>query len=100
SNFWAIDFRNSASQMLGMLGTTGILGVAAMLGLRFGLGTISVKSISAHNKFDERQAVKIGLFSSWFVLAIGKFLYPSVLSVEFMFWNLMAILMVIILNKK
>ncbi|MEF8847503.1 MAG: hypothetical protein V5A57_03695, partial [Candidatus Paceibacterota bacterium] len=30
SNFWTIDFRNSASQMLGLLGTTGILGIVAM----------------------------------------------------------------------
>lgn len=100
SNFWTIDFRSSASQMLGMLGTTGVLGVVAMLALMVGLGKVSVKSILGDNKFTRTQAMKIGLFSSWLILALGKFLYPSVLSVEFMFWNLMAILMVIILNKK
>lgn len=100
--FWSVNFQSASSQMLGMLGTTGILGLLSFLGVIVTFAYMAVKrliSTKQNRKFTATKAFKIGLFSSWLVLVAGKFLYPSSLSLEFLFWLVMALFTIIILNN-
>lgn len=102
SIWWTISFQRAPSQMLELLGTTGILGVLAMLGVILSFGTISIRNLirQQRGKFTLDKALKTGLISGWLVLAAGKFLYPAALSIEFLFWLFMGLFIIIILSKE
>jgi len=102
SQFWSLNLQRAPSQMFGMMATTGILGVAALLSLIVGFAIIAGKFLvrGKQGKFDLSQSLQVGLFSSWVVLAVGKFVHPSTISIEFSFWLLMTLLLVIIFNEK
>lgn len=102
SVWWAVTLQRASSQMLGLLATTGILGALAMLGVIVSFGVTSIKKIigQQRGKFTPTRALKIGLVSGWLVLVTGKFLYPAVLSVQFLFWLFMALFVTITLFNK
>lgn len=102
SVFWAVNFQNAPSQILEMLGTTGILGIAAMLSLIIGFGSIGVKEIvrGKRGKFTLRRSLQVGLFAGWLVLVAGKFLYPASISLRFLFWLFMTLFMIITFSNR
>ena len=99
---WSVNFQNAPSQMLGLLATNGILGVLAWLGVIGSFAFVGIKELitGERRKFGLRESLMVGLFSGWLTLAVGKFLYPVNLSLEFLFWFLMALLVVIKFSKK
>lgn len=100
--FWSITFQNAPSQLLGLLSTTGILGSLSLLAVMMSFGFLGVKDMikEEQRKFNLAKALKIGLFSSWMTLAVGKLLYPVVLSLEFLFWLFMGLFIILILSEK
>lgn len=100
--FWGVRFQSAPSQMLEVMGTVGILGVLAMLALIVGFGILAIKNLVQWSKSEKtgRPALMLGLFSAWLVLAAGKFLYGANLSLEFMFWLMMAAFLAISLKER
>lgn len=100
TNFWAVRFPNAPSQMLGLLGTTGILGVLGFLALIAGLAFVAIPKLAKRSeKINETRLLGIGIFSGWLVLAIGKFLYSTTISLSFLFWLLTALFLVLAAKK-
>lgn len=99
---WSVNFQNAPSQMLGLIATNGILGILAWFGLIGSFGFVGIKELitGERRKFGLKESLTVGLFSGWLTLAVGKFLYPVNLSLEFLFWSLMALLVVIKFSKK
>lgn len=99
--FWSVNFQNAPSQILGMFSTTGIVGGLTFLFLIIGFGFLGLKEAlkGTRRRFSTSKGLEIGLFSSWLVLAAGKLLYPSALSLEFLFWSFMAWLIILILKE-
>lgn len=95
---WNIRFDRSASWILTMLATTGLLGLLSWL-----FWVIFLIFRSMINLIRSRTSVlwlySLGLVSSWFLLFIGKIVYSSNLTLEFLFWILTALLVVLGFHK-
>ncbi|MEA3249573.1 MAG: tetratricopeptide repeat protein [Patescibacteria group bacterium] len=91
--FWNIRFDRASTSFMTMLATIGLLGALSWLMIPLVLlGSAARKLLRS----DERTwHILIGMFSSWFLLTLAKFLYSSTLSLEFMFWIMMAMLVVV-----
>lgn len=87
--FWNVHFDRSASSFLTLLATTGILGIAAWLvlfgffGARVGIGLA---------KGREDWLLRLTMFAGWVALFVGKLLYSTNMSLEFLFWMMTALL--------
>jgi tetratricopeptide (TPR) repeat protein len=91
--FWNIRFDRASTSFLTMLATIGLFGALSWLMVPFVLLGSAMRKLL---KSDERTwHILIGMFSSWFLLTLAKFLYSSTLSLEFMFWIMMAMLVVV-----
>ncbi len=91
--FWNIRFDRASTNFMTMLATIGLLGALSWLMVPLVLlGSATRKLL----KSDERTwHILIGMFSSWFLLTLARFLYSSTMSLEFMFWVMMAMLVVV-----
>jgi len=102
--FWTVRFSSGASEILDKLTTTGILGLIsflAILGLFFYLGLKEIiKEIKNEEKIEFYWILKLGIFSSWLTTTITFFLYPSNLSLGFLFWIFTALFIVILSHSK
>lgn len=91
--FWNIRFDRGSSRALTLLATTGLLGfVSWLLVLAFLLVSAGRKLFRTD---EETWHALIGLFAAWALLAVSKFLYSSTMTLEFVFWVTLALLVVV-----
>jgi tetratricopeptide (TPR) repeat protein len=96
SQFWNIRFDRGASHVLTSFASTGYLGTLSWLILALYLLGISVRSLL---QADEKTwHIMVSIFSAWLLLVLGRFLYSSTITLEFVFWMTTAFL-VIVLHK-
>lgn len=112
--FWAIRFATGASDILDKLATIGILGILAFLGLVGHFLVISIKKLIEKKKKEEEIIIKgisreakiydwiltLGIFSSFLGIFTATLFYPVNVSLSFLFWILMASLLVLMETKK
>ncbi|MFC1638827.1 tetratricopeptide repeat protein [Patescibacteria group bacterium] len=91
--FWNVRFDRGSTRFFTLLATVGLLGTLSwVLVAVFLLGSATRKLLKA----DERTwHVLIGMFAAMLLLVVSKFLYSSTLTLEFMFWITMALLVVV-----
>lgn len=90
--FWNIRFDRASSRFLTSLATTGLIGTLSwLLVALFLLVSAGRKLFKAD---EETWHLLIGVFSAWALLLVSKFLYSSTLTLEFIFWVMMAVLVV------
>ncbi len=97
TNFWSVKFNEASSRFFTLATTTGFLGAAAFL---FLVGSILVYIFSSFVKIfgrnEEGTYTLIGLASAWIYLTLVYFLYPSNVTIDFMWWIATASLIVLI----
>lgn len=92
TGFWSVPFDRSSSHLLTLLATTGIVGLATYLLMLLYLAIrIKITLWRGHKEWLTTLAVFIG----WSTLFIGRFLYSSNLALDFAFWMLTAMLVVL-----
>jgi tetratricopeptide (TPR) repeat protein len=97
TNFWNVPFDRSSSRLLTMLATTGILGFAAFCVL-FGWFKI-VALLRLRKGHEDWWLTGLTVFSAWAAFGVGKLVYSSNLTLEFMFWLMTALLVVLLWPK-
>jgi len=97
TNFWSVKFNEASSRFFTLATTAGFLGAAAFL---FLIGSILVYIFSSFVKIfgrnEEGTYTLIGLASAWIYLTLVYFLYPSNVTIDFMWWIATASLIVLI----
>ncbi len=89
TQFWSVPFDRSASRLLTMLATLGILGLAAFLVMAIFLAVrTKIKLWRDHDDW----LVTLAAFSGWIALFFGRIFYSSNMTLEFAFWMLTAML--------
>ena len=89
TDFWATHFDSTISSALDRLITTGILGLLAWLGFLGAFIWLAFRRLlRSFNPIDT--VLNLGILAGWAGIALGLFLYPSNLSLEFLFWTLTA----------
>lgn len=89
TNFWSVPFDRSASRLLTLLATTGILGFAAYVVMLVFLAIrTKIKLWRGHDEW----LTTLAVFSGWTALLVGKMAYSSNMTLEFGFWMLTAML--------
>ncbi|MFA5926196.1 MAG: tetratricopeptide repeat protein [Parcubacteria group bacterium] len=87
TNFWSVKFNEASSRFFTIATTTGFLGAIAFL---FLIGSVLVYIFSSFVKIfgknQEGTYMLIGLTAMWFYLTLVYFLYPSNITVDFMWW--------------
>jgi len=91
--FWNIRFDRASTSFMTMLATIGLLGALTWLMVPLILLGSAMRKLLRSD--EQTWHILIGMFSSWFLLTLAKFLYSSTLSLEFMFWVMMAMLVVV-----
>jgi tetratricopeptide (TPR) repeat protein len=104
TNFWSVKFNEASSRFFTLATTTGFLGAAAFL---FLIGSILVYIFSSFVKIfgrsEEGAYTLIGLTAMWIYLTLVYFLYPSNITIDFMWWIATASIVVltsIVFHKK
>jgi tetratricopeptide (TPR) repeat protein len=97
TNFWNVHFDRSPSRLLTMLATTGILGFAAFCAL-FGWFKI-VAFLRLRKGHEDWWLTGLTVFATWLAFGAGKLVYSSNLTLEFMFWLMTALLVVLLWPK-
>lgn len=98
TQLWDVKFDRSASRVLTMLTTTGLFGIISWLFLIIFLAVQTVFNL-IKEKSGALWLNQLAVGSAWFLLLIAKFLYSSNLTLEFSFWVLTAILIVMTSHK-
>lgn len=89
TDFWSVQFDRSASRILTMLATLGILGLASFLVMVIFLSIYTkLKLWRGHDEW----LVTLATFAAWVTLLLGKVFYSSNMTLEFAFWMLTAML--------
>jgi len=94
--FWNVHFDRSSSSFLTLLATTGILGIAGWLVL-FGFFGGRIGWGLARGKED--WLLRLTMFAGWSALLVGKLLYSTNMSLEFLFWMMTALLVTMEWNQ-
>ena len=95
---WSTGFDRSASRVLTMLATAGLLGLVSWLFIIIFLA-VQIISRVVREKTSVLWVYVLGLTSAWFLLLVAKFLYSSNLTLEFLFWVLTALLVALVSQK-
>lgn len=82
--FWNVRFNQGVSKTFSMPSTLGIIGVGFWLVLVVFFAAWGILKLMT--KKGKNWGVAFGFFSSWIFLAIMQFLYPTNLTLEFIFW--------------
>lgn len=93
--FWNVRFRTSRSKILGLLATGGAFGILSFLGLLGFFVFLAVKFLLAKAKTEESEEefswrLSLGLLISFLTLTLGYFLYRSNLTLDFLWFLLLA----------
>jgi tetratricopeptide (TPR) repeat protein len=93
SPFWNTRFDRSASRFLTLLATTGLFGALSWLMVLLFLLFSAARQLF---KADENTwHTLIGVFAATCVLVIAKFIYSSTITLEFMTWVMIALLVIV-----
>lgn len=95
---WDVKFDRSASRALTMLTTTGLFGIISWLFIIIFLAVQSVVNL-IKEKSGALWLNQLAVAAAWFLLLIAKFIYSSNLTLEFSFWVLTALLVVMTSHK-
>ncbi|MFA5128976.1 MAG: tetratricopeptide repeat protein [Patescibacteria group bacterium] len=98
TQLWDVKFDRSASRVLTMLTTTGLFGIISWLFVAVFLAVLLVSNL-IKEKSGALWLNQLAVGAAWLALLLGKFLYSSNLTLEFSFWILTAILVVITSHK-
>ncbi len=92
--FWGTRFSSGSSELSDRLATTGILGFLSFLAVVLVSAFIGFKSIVSRESKKESLTwvMMIGVFASFIGTIVGLLLYPSNLSLIFIFWLLVALI--------
>jgi tetratricopeptide (TPR) repeat protein len=91
--FWNIRFDRGATHFLTLLATIGLLGTLTWLMVSlFALFSAGRKLVQSNER---NWYLLIGIFSAWLLLLVSKFLYSSTLTLDFAFWIMLALLLVV-----
>ncbi len=92
TQFWSVHFDRSSSRLLTILATTGILGLASFLVLALYLmGRTALRLWRGHDEW----LLTLAVFAGWVALLAGKIFYSSNMTLEFLFWMLTALLVIL-----
>ncbi len=87
--FWNVPFDRAASHLLTLLATTGIVGLAVYLLMTLFLALrTKMKLWRGHDDW----LMTLAVFAGWSALFVGRIVYSSNITLEFMFWMLTALL--------
>ncbi len=96
TNFWAVKFTEGSSRFFTLATSTGLLGTLAFI---FLVGSILVHIFSSFIKIfgrsEEGTYTLIGVTAVWMYLTIALFLYPSNVTLDFLWWAITASLVVL-----
>lgn len=96
TTFWSVQFDRSASRLLTLLATTGILGLAALLVLAaFIAGNVGYRLARGRDDW----TLTLAVFAGWSMLLVGKALYSSNVTLELVFWMLTSYLVILGWNR-
>jgi tetratricopeptide (TPR) repeat protein len=98
TQLWDVKFDRSASRVLTMLTTTGLFGIISWLFIIVFVGILLISNL-IKEKSGALWLNQLAVGAAWFALLLGKFLYSSNLTLEFSFWILTAILVVMTSHK-
>ncbi len=91
SQFWNVRFDRSASHAITTLATTGFVGTLPWL--LIALLLFFSAGYRFFNKTQEEMGhLLIGAFAAWFLLLVARLTYSSTITLEFIFWMTMAVL--------
>ncbi len=85
--FWGVRFGSGSSDILDKLASTGILGLLSFLGILGIFAWLALKSLVRK----KQDVLGLGIFSAWLTVVAGIMLYPSNISLGFLFWIFTAI---------
>ncbi|MBU0625096.1 tetratricopeptide repeat protein [Patescibacteria group bacterium] len=91
--FWNIRFDRGSIHFLTLLATIGLLGALSWLVIPLFLFFSAGRKLFQSNT--RVWHILIGVFSAWLLLLLSKFLYSSTLTLDFLFWIMLALLLVI-----
>lgn len=94
--FWNVHFDRSSSSFLTVLATTGILGFAGLLVLVVFMAGRAGMSLA---KGRDEWLLRLTVFAGWSALVVGKMLYSSNMTLEFLFWLMTTMLVILEWNK-
>jgi len=94
--FWNVHFDRSSSAFLTVLATTGILGFAGLLVLVVFMAGRAGFSLA---KGREEWLLRLTVFAGWSALVVGKLFYSSDMTLEFLFWLMTTMLVILEWNK-
>lgn len=105
--FWNFKTDSGGSKMITILATQGILGILSLFVLIVlfvfkGIVFFAKRKISDSEEKENSPALLmgIGIFSSFIALIVANFLYKSNMSLEFLFFSMMAFFLVLIYPEK
>jgi tetratricopeptide (TPR) repeat protein len=98
TQLWDVKFDRSASRVLTMLTTTGLFGIISWLFVVVFLGVLVIINL-IKEKSGALWLNQLAVGGAWFALLLAKFIYSSNLTLEFSFWILTAILVVMTSHK-
>ncbi len=91
--FWNIRFDRGATEFLTSLATAGLLGTLSWLMVAIFLLVSAGRKLMRAD--EETWHVLIGTFAAWTALVVGRFTYSSTITLDFLFWISMALLVVV-----
>lgn len=91
--FWNIRFDRGATRFLTSLATTGLLGTLSWLMVAAFLLVSAARKLVKTD--EETWHVLIGVFAAWTLLVAARFTYSSTITLEFLFWLTMGLLVVV-----
>ncbi len=93
TQFWNLRFDRSAMRALTVAATAGLLGFLTWLLVAVFLLVSSARQLLKAD--EETWHILISMFAAWFLLVLSKFLYSSTMTLEFLTWVTMALLVVV-----
>ena len=91
--FWNTRFTNAISQIISLVATAGILGLATYLLILVGvIWLVGRFLLKKEVGFGGDWVMVLALFAGWLILVVNKFVYTSSLTAEILFWLLTGLL--------
>lgn len=93
TSFWNLRFDRASTRFMTMLATTGLLGALTWLMMALFLFVAAARKLFKAD--EDTWHVLIAIFAAWVPLVLARFVYSSTIALEFAFWLVMALLLVI-----
>jgi len=106
--FWAVRFSAGSSEILNRLIDTGILGLLSFSAILIGFSIVMAKRLVPKKNEEDPEAkekqfydwvLTLGVLAGWIGVVASMFLYPTSISIMFLFWVFNAVFVVLAENK-